>query len=55
MILNTYSLGFSSLILGNLFPQNRKLESGELFLQSSSGQKLPLGVFGRFRQLNKKA
>lgn len=50
LILNTYSLGFSSLILENLFmKQQQKLESGELYLQSRGGQNLPLGVFGRYR------
>jgi len=48
LILNTYSLGFSSLIVENLFPGKKGLESGELFLQSETGYKLPLGVFGRF-------
>lgn len=49
MILNTYSLGFSSLIIENLIqlaPQ-QQCETGELFLNSLTGQKLPLGVFGR--------
>jgi len=56
LILNTYSLGFSSLILENLFlNQGRKLESGELYLPGRHGQKLPLGVFGRFRHLKEKA
>jgi 23S rRNA (cytosine1962-C5)-methyltransferase len=27
----------------------KNLETGELFLQATSGVKLPLGVFGRFR------
>lgn len=52
LILNTYSLGFSSVIVENLirssFPDVQNLESGELFLQASSGYKLPLGVFGKF-------
>jgi 23S rRNA (cytosine1962-C5)-methyltransferase len=52
LILNTYSLGFSSVIVENLiktsFPQVRNLETGELFLQATSGIKLPLGVFGKF-------
>ncbi|RZK50395.1 MAG: oxidoreductase [Pedobacter sp.] len=52
LILNTYSLGFSSVIVENLirtsFPQVENLETGELFLQASSGVKLPLGVFGKF-------
>ncbi|MEX1190048.1 MAG: class I SAM-dependent methyltransferase [Bacteroidia bacterium] len=55
LLLNTYSLGFSSLIINNLFlntvHQNSKLESGELFLESSTSQKLPLGVFGRFSNI----
>lgn len=52
LILNTYSLGFSSVIVENLiktsFPQVRNLETGELYLQATSGIKLPLGVFGKF-------
>jgi 23S rRNA (cytosine1962-C5)-methyltransferase len=52
LILNTYSLGFSSVIVENLiktsFPQVSNLETGELFLQATSGIKLPLGVFGKF-------
>jgi 23S rRNA (cytosine1962-C5)-methyltransferase len=48
LILNTYSLGFSSLIIENLLKkQYKNLQTGELFLPSSSGFKLPLGVFGR--------
>jgi 23S rRNA (cytosine1962-C5)-methyltransferase len=53
LILNTYSLGFSSLIIENLLKNAVKkpsdLKIGELFLQASTGIKLPLGVFGRFR------
>lgn len=54
LILNTYSLGFSSVIVENLLkgamkdPQN--LEIGELYLQASAGNKLPLGVFGKVRK-----
>jgi len=54
MILNTYSLGFSSVIVENLIkdvikkPSN--LESGELYLQATAGSKLPLGVFGKLRK-----
>src|SRR5215217_752536 len=52
LILNTYSLGFSSVIVENLirtsFPQVKNLETGELYLQATSGTKLPLGVFGKF-------
>jgi 23S rRNA (cytosine1962-C5)-methyltransferase len=57
LILNTYSLGFSSVIVENLirtsFPQVKNLETGELFLQATSGVKLPLGVFGKFRTTSK--
>jgi 23S rRNA (cytosine1962-C5)-methyltransferase len=51
LILNAYSLGFSSLILENLLKDfaKDKLETGELFLHSKTKLKLPLGVFGRFR------
>lgn len=52
LILNTYSLGFSSVIIENLiknaFPKVENLEIGELYLQATAGPKLPLGVFGKF-------
>ena len=48
LLLNTYSLGFSSLIIENLLKGEKGLETGELYLQSQTGYKLPLGVFGRF-------
>ncbi|RYE56123.1 MAG: oxidoreductase [Sphingobacteriales bacterium] len=55
LILNTYSLGFSSVIVENLirtsFPEVKNLSTGELFLQATSGIKLPLGVFGKFNSL----
>lgn len=55
LLLNVYSLGFSPLIIENLFrelyPAGEKFETGELFLQSKSGQKLPLGVFGRMAKI----
>ncbi|MFN8296901.1 MAG: class I SAM-dependent methyltransferase [Chitinophagales bacterium] len=55
-ILNTYSLGFSSLIIENLMMDNLKRhgminiqpEFGELYIPSSTNQKLPLGVYCRF-------
>lgn len=55
-ILNTYSLGFSSLIIENLMRDNLKNaqlknvqpEFGELFIPSTTKQKLPLGVYCRF-------
>ncbi|PRY49478.1 23S rRNA (cytosine1962-C5)-methyltransferase [Arcticibacter pallidicorallinus] len=54
MILNTYSLGFSSVIVENLIKDVIKkptnLESGELYLQATAGSKLPLGVFGKLRR-----
>ncbi len=51
LILNTYSLGFSSLIIENLLGNVKNLETGELFLNATSGCKLPLGVFGRYRKI----
>jgi 23S rRNA (cytosine1962-C5)-methyltransferase len=51
LILNAYSLGFSSLIIENLLKGKGKnnLTIGELFLQATEGNKLPLGVFGRIK------
>lgn len=51
LILNAYSLGFSSLIIENLLKKKagKHLNTGELYLQATEGNKLPLGVFGRFR------
>lgn len=53
LILNTYSLGFSSIIVENLirtsFKNIKNLEIGELYLQATKGSKLPLGVFGKFK------
>jgi len=48
LILNTYSLGFSSLIVENLLSGPKNLQTGELFLEARTGLKLPLGVFGRY-------
>lgn len=50
LLMNTYSLGFSSLIIENLLNDTAikgSFETGEIFLSTESGQKLPLGVFGR--------
>lgn len=52
LVLNTYSLGFSSLIIRNLLEEHfpgRKEQTGygEIFLQAASGVVLPLGVVGR--------
>lgn len=53
LILNAYSLGFSSLIIENLLKKKagKNLHVGELYLQATAGNKLPLGVFGRFRNM----
>jgi len=54
LILNAYSLGFSSLILENLVKQNFKpqnLEIGELYLNDKFNKKLPLGAFARFKKI----
>lgn len=55
-ILNTYSLGFSSLIIENLMldnfkkvsMENVKADYDELYIPSTTKQKLPLGVYCRF-------
>ena len=51
MILNTYSLGLSPLIIENLITSNfvnfTHSECTELYLNSTTGYKLPLGVIGR--------
>ncbi len=48
LLMNTYSLGFSPLILENLFHGCKTSpEVGELYLKSQTGFKLPLGVFAR--------
>ena len=52
LILNAYSLGFSALVIENLLKEKagKGLHTGELYLNATSGEnKLPLGVFGRFR------
>jgi len=57
LIFNSYSLGFSSLILESLLqthcppPLLQNLESGELYAQEQSGRKLPMGIFARFHHL----
>ncbi len=53
LILNTYSLGFSSLIVQNLLEGHagKNLSIGELYLKATSGNVLPLGVFGRFSKI----
>jgi len=53
LILNAYSLGFSSLVIENMLKSSasENLDTGELYLQATSGVKLPLGVYGRFRKI----
>lgn len=52
LVLNSYSMGLSSVIIKNIIETNFKhiknLESGELVLKSQTGIFLPLGVIGRF-------
>lgn len=54
LVLNAYSLGYSSLILENLGRSHfgpahlKNLQIGELCLPERSGRKLPAGVFMRF-------
>lgn len=51
VVLNTYSLGLSPLIIDNLMQSNfntiSSLECSEIYLPSVSNYKLPLGVVGR--------
>ena len=49
LILNTYSLGFSALVVKNLMESvsGTPPEIGELYLQAGTGSRLPLGVWGR--------
>lgn len=53
LILNLYSMGFSSLvaknILESLFPSAQSVEYGELVVPASAGKSLPLSVFARLR------
>lgn len=55
LVFNSYSLGYSPLILQNLIHTHFKgkinqLEGGELYLPEQSGRKLPMGIFARFRK-----
>jgi len=55
LILNMYSLSFSSMIAANLVKSNFKevnnAEHGELYLIDRYEKKLPLGIFFRFRKV----
>lgn len=52
LILNLYSMGFSSVIAENLikeyFPDTTNCEYGELLIPEKSGKRLPLSVYARF-------
>ena len=54
LILNLYSMGFSSVIAENLiksyFPEVKHLEYGELLIPEQSGRRLPLSVYARFKK-----
>lgn len=58
LVFNSYSLGFSSLVLENLITSHfsskalHKLESGELYLQERSGRKMPMGIVARFQNMD---
>ena len=56
LLLNTYSLGFSSLIVENLaksvFKDEIRISTGELFLPDNFDKKLPLGVFVKLNKQN---
>jgi len=55
LILNLYSLGFSSLIAQNLIKEyfpDANAETGEIYLEDSFAKKLPLGIFARFSSID---
>ena len=51
-IINTYSIGFSYMVLDNLinkaFPFKKNEQSGELYMEDRFQKKLPTGIFYRF-------
>lgn len=52
LVLNLYSLGFSSIITNNLIDhyfKPKETEFGEFYLQAKTGIKLPAGTFARFK------
>lgn len=56
LVFNSYSLGFSSLVLENLLRTHFSkelaptIQSGELYLEeTASGRRMPMGIFARFR------
>ncbi len=52
LILNLYSMGFSSWVADNLircyFPQAKQIEQGDLSFTDRAGRRLPLSVYARF-------
>ncbi|MEN9919122.1 MAG: hypothetical protein RL662_1558, partial [Bacteroidota bacterium] len=54
LILNLYSMGFSSVIAENLikdyFPEASNYEFGELLIPEKSGKRLPLSIYVRFKK-----
>ncbi len=55
LILNSYSLGLSALTIKNLLllysnTQQSKLEYGEIYIPSTTGYVLPLGIYGKLRK-----
>lgn len=54
LILNLYSMGFSSVIAENLikdyFPEITDCQYGELIISEKSGKNLPLSVYARFKK-----
>lgn len=55
LILNLYSMGFSSVIAENLlknyFPDAKTTEYGELLIPEKSGKRLPLSVYARIKNI----
>ena len=55
LVFNSYSLGFSPLVLHNLVHTHfgpeiaARAQSGELYLPERSGRRVPMGIFSRFR------
>lgn len=55
LVFNSYSLGFSPLVLHNLVHTHfggevgARAETGELYLPERSGRRVPMGIFSRFR------
>jgi 23S rRNA (cytosine1962-C5)-methyltransferase len=56
LILNAYSLGLSAFVAKNLLYQysqknKSQLEFGEIYIPSTTGYDLPLGIFGKLRKV----